>query len=145
MTKVWWEFSWVNLANQRNSPNFNLPISYLYIFHFWLLSKFAKPSSINLIQNAIHQTKVPQNFCHLWCRRSYQKYNIIAMQVVVLCTHTHRRASCVHIRKKALLPIAYGGWLNEEFECLHSCLTGYMVLHLQDQDTLYAQKFWQWF
>jgi len=48
--EVWWDFSLANLANRGNSPNFNLPINYFYIVHYWLYSKFANFSSANLLQ-----------------------------------------------------------------------------------------------
>ena len=48
-----------SLANRRNLPNFNSPISYFYIAHYWLHSKFTKLSSANLLRKAIRQTKVP--------------------------------------------------------------------------------------
>jgi len=60
--KVWWDFSLVNLANRRNLPNLNLPISYFYIGHYWLFSKFTKFSSSKLFRKVTHQTKVPPNF-----------------------------------------------------------------------------------
>ena len=38
-----------NLANRRSLLNFNSPISYFYIAHYWLYSKFIKLSSVNLL------------------------------------------------------------------------------------------------